>query len=243
MHRWPGPPWRLAHPAAGEVHVWRAPLDVAPGDVEGLAHTLTPEEQADAERFRFAIDGKRFVVARGRLRAILGRYTRVAPAELVFGRGPHGKPVLVSPGAATSLRFNVSHSEGLALYAFAWEREVGVDVERVSAAITDGAVARAFFSPRELEELDSLPAHRRSEAFFTLWTHKEAYVKARGQGLSGGLNTFSVSLRGGPTLLEDGPDGTIRPSWSIVPLAVDPGFAAALAVEGWDFRVHCWSWR
>jgi medium-chain acyl-[acyl-carrier-protein] hydrolase len=225
----PAPP-RLKE---GDVHVWRLPLDQSAESSTYLRSLLSADEEERERRLRFPRDRERFVVCRGLLRVLLGRYLSRQPGRLHFAYGAHGKPVLADGAAVGGLRFNVAHSEGLALVAVARGREVGVDLERVRPEMTTEQMAASCFSPRELEALRALPRPLRAEAFFRCWTRKEAYLKATGTGLSLGLDRFDVTLRPGePAALlanRDDPDEVRR--WSLSDLQPGPGFVGALAVE------------
>jgi 4'-phosphopantetheinyl transferase len=222
----------------GEVHVWRAELDLEGASLEGLLATLAPDEHARAARFRFAAHRNRFVAARGILRRILGGYLDRRPGELHFVYNSNGKPVLASD--CDWLRFNVSHAAGLALYAVSREREVGVDVERLRPDVAGDDIAARYFSVAELAELRELPLAARVRAFFDCWTRKEAYVKALGQGLSLPLKEFNVPVtRHKPTRLVD-QQGR---SWLLRPLEVGPDYAAAVVGEGEDWDLRLWQWR
>lgn len=229
----------------GEVHVWRADLNLDGPRLLQLLETLSPDERTRANKFYFRRDREHFVAARGALRDLLGRYTGGPPAALRFSYGGHGKPFLGAEGGGGGrLRFNVSHSNGVALYAIAEGREVGVDIEHVREEVAGLDIAENFFSRQEVAALRALPAAERPVAFFDCWTRKEAFVKARGEGLSCPLNRFTVSLGPGrPAALlstEDEPHEAAR--WSLVELFPGRGFRAALAVEGGSPLLRCWRW-
>lgn len=215
--------------APGAVHVWTADLDRDSPDSTTLARILDPDESARARRFYFEHDQRHFAAARGILRILLGRYLELPPGDVCFGYGPRGKPFVSVP--ATAVRFNLSHSHGRAMFVFAREREVGIDLE-AGARLKDDwpGLARRVFSAREQAELAALPAEQRRGAFLNGWTRKEAYLKATGLGIVDGLQSIEITL--GPALecrLLAGPAGGW---WSLHDLRSDPGFAAALAVEG-----------
>ena len=225
--------------ARGDVHVWHASLSVDRPSQDELLGTLSPDERARAERFHFERGRDRFITGRGLLRAILARYLARPPEALRFDYSLHGKPRL-SGSDGDRLRFNVSHSHDLALYAITEDRELGVDVERIEPRLEKG-IAERFFSPGEVAALRALPAEVQSEAFFACWTRKEAYVKAKGEGLSFGLDQFEVSLAPGEpaALLRTIADPDEACRWSLRELAPEPGYAAAVAVEGRDVEVRC----
>ena len=227
-----------------EVHVWRVSLDLKAARVQSLQQTLSGDERARAGRFHFQKDREHFVIARGVLRAILGRYLDMEPSQLRFCYGSHGKPALAQEAGEQALRFNVSHSHGLALYAIARGRELGIDLEYLRPQLADEQIAEQFFSLREVAVLRGLPADRQQKAFFDCWTRKEAYIKARGEGLSLRLDQFDVSLAPGEpaALLSSDGDPQEACRWVLRELSPGSGYVAALAVEGHDWQLSCWQW-
>ena len=193
-----GTPLPLSSPATG-VWLWYAILDASPERLAGLYDRLDAGERARAERYRMPITRRRFVAARGILRELLGAHPGIPPAQVRFVHNAWGKPEM-----AGGPHFNLAHSGDLALYAIA-EREVGIDVERIRPLENLEGLAKRFFSPAESEALQRLPPTLRLKAFLTTWVRKEAYVKARGEGLHHPLTTFDVpvSPTAPPRLLED----------------------------------------
>lgn len=242
------PPWRPPPTALTvercEVHVWRAALETTAGCVEGLRQSLSADERVRAARFCFQRDRERFIVARGLLRAILSRYLGMDPGELQFCYSAHGKPGLIGDAGADRLCFNLSHSDGRVLYAITRGREIGVDLERIRDDLAEGEIAARFFSSREAAVLTALPPERRTIAFFHCWTRKEAYIKAKGQGLFISLNQFEVSLAPGEpaALLSTEWDPQEAGRWSLRALSPGPGYVAAVAVEGDQWCLRCWDW-
>ena len=212
--------------------MWRIPLTARDAERAALAALLTADERERAARFYLGRDRDRWTVARGALRAILARYANAAPQALAFGSGPHGKPSLAEP--ANDLRFNLAHSDALAICAVARGIEVGVDVEAIRPDAATEDVARRFFAPAEVVALAALPPALRTEAFFACWTRKEAYLKARGMGLTLGLDRFEVSLAPGvpAALVATHDDPVAAARWFLVSLDPGPGYAGALAMEG-----------
>ena len=233
-----------ASPAAAvtavlEVPVWRVRLDDPAADLGRCAACLSPEERARAARYRFAGDARRFVVARAALRSILAAHIGVAAAEVALRAGPAGRPELAA-GHPEAPRFNLSHSGELAVCALGDDRALGVDVERVRPMPDLEGVMRAVFAPAERARVRAAPAAARARAFFRAWTLKEAWVKARGEGLSDALAAVAI--------LEDraGRLGLVPRSgeWSFATFAPDAGHVAAVAVEGRaELRVTCRDWR
>jgi 4'-phosphopantetheinyl transferase len=209
--------------------VWRVPLD-APAQVVGrLRSLLSAEERTRAARFVFEADRRRFVVAHGTLREILAGYVGVAPASLTFASGPLGKPALVEP---RSLRFNLSHSGGLALVAVALGREVGVDLEAHRPLPDLDALAECCFSPGERRALAAVPEAQRLVSFFDGWARKEAFLKLLGDGLARPLDSFDVTLSPGEPALLVRVAGDSISAWTLHSVQVGPGHAGALAIEG-----------
>lgn len=204
-----------------EVDLWRVPLDT-PSDewVEQLGATLSEDEQTRAEAFHFERDCRRFVVGRGLLRVLLGRYLDRAPQELVFTYGAHGKPRLPDE----EVHFNLAHSEGLAVFAFTRVGEVGIDLERVRELPDWPAITATCFPADERKRVERAAPVDRLAEFFRAWTRQEARLKAMGTG-------FGAD--------DPGPDHGLR----LHALHVMPGFEAALAVPGEAQWATCFSWE
>ena len=243
------PPWVPAPTdlvlSGDDVHVWRVRLDQSEACARRLQPILSADEQARARRFHFERDRKHFLVARGLLRLILSLYLDLEPSQLRFRYGTHGKPSLVTMSHHETVSFNASDSGGLALYAITRGRKVGVDLEQIRTDFSCKQIAEQFFSAREKAMLQGLHTEGAIRtAFFDCWTRKEAYIKARGEGLSLPLDQFDVSLLPGEpaTLLEMRGDPLEASRWSLHDLNPGPGYAAALAVEGHGWRLACWDW-
>ncbi|MNS72372.1 4'-phosphopantetheinyl transferase sfp [compost metagenome] len=219
-------------PLGDEVHVWRVALDAEDAVVQRCIEGLSPAERERAAKFVQPRDARRFQVARGTLRRLLGAYLSVEPAAVPIGVADNGKPRLVSP-CADALRFNVSHSGDVALVAVARSREVGVDLEAVRPMRDLAGLWRMVASPVEALRLESVPKDRHEAAFYRVWTRKEAWLKATGDGLSRPLQDVEVAFLDGeaPALVHVAGMPEAGERWAIVALPVD-GFEAALAVEG-----------
>ena len=230
------PLWRIpsAWPtlAPDQVHVWRGWLDPPDPAARRLADMLLPDERDRGDRYRFPRDARRFAVARGLLRCLLGRYLGMAPGQLRFSYLPQGKPYL-APDQGASLAFNVTHADDLGLFAVALDRRVGVDVERLQAIPEMASIAAQQFSPEEYARWLATAGDEKTAAFYRCWTLKEAYLKALGDGLARPLREFSVSLaHGGPDGLLDTREPDEGRRWMLRGFSPHPGYAAALAVEG-----------
>ena len=228
----PSSNWAEAPPSlsleSGAVHVWRVSLDQPDERLDRFRRTLEPDELNRASRFHFDKHRRHFIVARGFLRSVVGRYLETQPEALRFSYGAYGKPALASEHV---LRFNLSHSHEVALLAVARDAELGVDVEHIRADFASEEIARRFFSRAEVDVFNALPAEERVEAFFRCWTRKEAYIKAIGKGLSQALDAFDVTLAPGvqAALLRAEEDNVER--WEMSDVEVGEGYAGALAVE------------
>lgn len=196
---------------AEDVQVWRADLDQPPVEMDVLARTLSEDERTRANRFHRPRDRDRFVAARGLLRVLLGDTLGCPPSSLCFHYNACGKPALGRDGAR--LDFNLSHSDGTALFALVWGCEVGVDIERVRPEFAAESLAGRYLPPAQAAALAALPPARRPDAFTQAWVRQEAYLKALGTGFSSAI---------------------IPPAhgrWTCHDLEVGTGYHAALVVE------------
>ncbi|HEX5851855.1 MAG TPA: 4'-phosphopantetheinyl transferase superfamily protein [Solirubrobacteraceae bacterium] len=219
----------------GEVHVWRASLVRPATTVARMRSLLAADELARADRFRFERDRSRYIVGRALLRGLLANYLQTAPEDLTFEYGEFDKPALNG-----GPWFNLSHSGAVAVYAFNSAGEIGIDVERDDGDFTRERIAERFFSPAEVSVLRSLPVEDQPRAFLACWTRKEAFIKARGDGLNLALDSFDV------TLAPDAPAALLRTAWC----SEEPGqwrmedlsdhqagYIAAVAIRGQGWHV------
>ncbi len=214
---------------SGIVHVWQRPLRAPAADVEACRELLSSAEREKALRYRVERPRSDFILTRGTLRSLLAKYLHKTPNDVLFQYTKYGKPFLED---RCDLRFNVSHCEGLALLAFVRRREIGVDVEKVRPQSDVTKLAERFFSVRERNHLRTLSGDELHSAFFRCWTRKEAYIKAKGEGLSLPLHQFDVSIdpNSPRILLATRPDGSEANRWTIYNVQTFPGYVAALAV-------------
>lgn len=225
-----------------DMHIWQAALDSPGNRVQEFKEKLSLDERAKAERLRFERDRNRSVVRSGILRTILGFYTGTEPNEIRFRYGDRGKPRLCDAFGRAGIHFNVSHSEGLALYVFTRDHEVGVDIERIRDIPEMEEIVEQFFSARENAIFRSLPRSKKRQAFFTCWTRKEAFMKVIGEGLFYPLNRFDVSFSPDEPsrLLSIDGDPEKASQWFMLSLKPAVGFIAALAIKGHGWRLHFW---
>jgi 4'-phosphopantetheinyl transferase len=216
-----------------EIHVWKQKLNSEFAGVELFGRTLSADELQRAGRFRFDAGRNEYIVARGTLRVLLGSYLNIPPGQLLFTYSEYGRPSLVNDSPVRDVDFNISHSSGVALLAFARGRKIGIDVEYVRRDFGTSEIAEHFFSTAERAVLRDLPQEQRHEAFFRCWTRKEAYIKALGEGLSHPLDQFDVSLAPAvpAALLATRPDAQEVRHWKLWDIEVPGDYAAALAAE------------
>jgi 4'-phosphopantetheinyl transferase len=226
---------------ASEIHVWYCSMELP---VSRFWKMLSLDERTRAEQYHFQDDKDRFIIRRGILRTLLGRYLNVEPGQLQFCYGKNGKPGITDPSGRTEVHFNLSQSEELALYVFSRDNEIGVDIECIQDIPEMERITELYFSAGEREIFHTLPEDKKKGKFFNIWTRKEAIVKALGEGLSWPLDQLDVSSAlAGPIRLQKAVEDTKPASrWSVQDLKPAPGFAAALATEGPIRRVSCWHW-
>ena len=229
----------------GCVHVWRCDLELPSETLALLEPLLSADESERGRRFVFDKHRFKFIAARSQLRQILAHYLSVQPAELKFDYGPQGKPVLTAPWSRVNLNFNMSHSGGVALCAVAYDRPVGVDIEEIRLPSDYEGIARQFFAPSEISQLESLSNNEKCLAFFRLWTRKEAVLKAVGAGLTIPLNQIVV------TMLASEPARVVQfadsrgndQEWWIEHLEPNAGYLGAVASKGSVLRLELGTWN
>ena len=227
-----------------DVHVWNVSLEVDSTDIAHLAKILSPDEQARVNRFHFEKDRTQFIISRGILRVLIGRYLGENPSHIQFAYNTFGKPLLMCSVDSDSLMFNVSHAGGKALYAFSKKQPLGIDLERIRLNIAFESIAKRFFSPVEITMFSSLQEPCKREAFFSWWTRKEAFIKAKGVGFSLGVDQFDVTLRPGEParLIHTRYDERDVRHWSLHDIDAGSGFKAALAVRSTQPRISHYNW-
>jgi 4'-phosphopantetheinyl transferase len=215
------------------AQVVTARLDVDVDEQAFLEGLLAPAERERAARLVSAVVRRRFIAARGRLRALLGERLSLAPRTITFSNGKFGKPSLHGLGAVPPLQFNISHSDEMAVYAFSDSLEVGIDVEAVLDIPESDDIAVRMFSAREVVAYRALPAEQKAVGFLNCWTRKEALVKALGAGLSYPLESFVVSLAPGdePAILAMDETPGDRCGWRLSGLELPAGYVGALVVR------------
>lgn len=243
-----------------EVHIWKIDLDTDYGAIQDMAELLSPDERARSNRFKPEHKRNQYILTHGFLRKLLGNYLQQNPATLQFSTNSSGKPCLINLVNMASLdnpyriNFNISHSRDISLIAVARNREIGIDVESLQPKNDLLQIARRYFSSEEVEWLAAKPALELNAAFYRIWTAKEAYLKAVGTGLSGGLNSFTVrSNSTGLSRIEmrSNGDASISESckemtlidpkdWFIRSFYVIEGYIGAVAINNPDTAFRFW---
>jgi 4'-phosphopantetheinyl transferase len=228
-----------------DVHLWLASLTVTDQEFDTLSRTLSSDELERADQFVFERDQRNFIVGRGLLRDILARYLDCQSEDIRFDYTPHSKPRLGSMGTSLRVEFNLSHSSGLLVLAVSGGRRVGVDVERVRPLPNLDQLASNSVSEYERNVLSALDPGDKLPGFFRCWTRKEAYLKARGDGLSIPLNSFDMSLAPDNPIgmLSNRMDPNEVSRWSFYTFIPEEGFIAALAIEGWGVKPDFKRWK
>jgi len=227
-----------------EVHLWLAKLDSHSDQLDAWYRWLAPDECERASRFHFARDKNRFVARRAILRQILADYLLADPRAIQFAYDEYGKPSLRIAADRAHVRFNASHSNGLALIGVTRGRDLGVDIEHMRPAFVRETIPEQFFAPSEVQALRTLPVDQQVTAFFNCWTRKEAYIKAIGKGLSEPLDQFEVSLRPGEPaeILKIQGNRDEASKWSLQAFAPADEYVAALAVRDGAPSIQCREW-
>jgi len=239
---WQTPPHNLVL-GKDEIHIWRVYLDLPVEQIAQLSQILSEDEQARAERFRFPQHRQRFIAARGRLRQLLGAYLDLPGDRPVFEYSSRGKPSLAPSMGGANLQFNVSHSQDLAVYGITFARRIGIDIEYLRSATDIEGIASRFFAAKESEIINNLVGKKQQQAFFQIWTAKEAYLKATGEGLAGSLAGVEVSWSDErPICLLSLPDNR-KADWFLRDFIPATDCVATVAVEGLtEANIEFWSW-
>jgi 4'-phosphopantetheinyl transferase len=225
-------------PAPGEVHIRYARLENVPEKFECI---LSRDEKDRTKKLLYEKDRRNYTACHGILRVLLGRYLKTTPGTVRITSGRNGKPELAGEFGSSGLFFNISHSEGLALFAFSQERAIGVDIEYMGNITDFEKIADRFFSPGERLAMRISPDSERKETFFTIWTRKEALVKATGEGVSDYLNEVDTS-----SIACDSTRGNIiykNSTWFIKDLNIDEDYRVVFVSRKKPINITCFDWR
>ncbi len=223
--------------AKKEAHVWKVELLRPESEIASLRSLLSADEIERADRFRFDKHRNRYTVGRAILRQLVGEYLERHPKEIQFTYNEQGKPFLKEE---TSLAFNLSNTQDLAVVAFTSEGRVGIDVEYRRKEVEELELVERFFSKAEVERFLKIPSEQQREIFFTIWTRKEAYLKALGGGLSIPLGSFDVEFDPAeePKILRANDDDREAERWTLINLEPAEDYAGALLLEGKDWSIR-----
>ncbi len=233
-------PYADEQPAGDELYIWLLDFEAFP-DVQRFEAMLTDRERERAARFYFERDRRAYVITRGYLKELLGKFSDTPPARITFDQNRQGKPYW----AGASYFFNVSHSGKKGLVAISPLAPVGVDIEHFRKETTTGKIAARFFSEKEVNSFLALRDEEREQGFFNAWTRKEAFIKAAGLGLSMPLHSFDVTLAPGEEarLLAVRHPGYRAADWLLRALPVSPPYAGAYCIRNNSPRVRLWQSR
>jgi 4'-phosphopantetheinyl transferase len=210
------------------LQLYQAKLDIANMECDRLWQILSDDERSRADRYKREHLRRNFIAARGNLREILARSLNCEPQELNFGYSDRGKPFLKKPQNSDGLFFNLAHSQDLAIYALCSDREVGIDLEYINLQCDVERIAKRYFLPSEQKFISSFCDRQKYLAFYQIWTLKEAYGKATGQGIANILDVVDVA----PLLISMEKNLQIE-GWTLELLnsAIDLNYAAAICVS------------
>jgi len=225
--------WRPAraipHLADNALHIWLALADEHGPSLPRYTRYLSPDELQRAERLRLPRHRERFIISRGLLRALLGKYLDCRPELIQFACSPQGKPYLPASFSSAPLSFNLSHSRDAVLFAVRLSEPVGIDVEYMRDNLDFIALAERFLSVQEYRTVSSLSGAQQKAAFYTCWTRKEAYLKATGRGLAG-LKEAAAQENGLPSAGE---------RWTVIDLTIpEPFYSGAVAFSGGPAQIQ-----
>lgn len=216
------------------VDVWQGDLQPAAETSVNLLDILSQAERQKAETFRIPVMRERYIGVRALLRQTLAGYLQTQPNNLAFKTSAHGKPYL----ACGSLHFNISHTADRLMIAVADFADIGIDIEAIKPRSSLDSLAARCFSSRELHDWQQLPLEHRSAAFYTLWTKKEAFVKAVGRGIALGLEQCEVQLQAGGQLNAIPTEFGVASDWRVTELGAAEQYAAALVTPSYHFKLR-----
>ncbi len=228
-------------PLSEVIHLWALPLESLKPGLAFFEQHLKPLEKQQAARFVKAADRERFILCRGAMRLILGFYLKVTPLSLAFQTNEYGKPELLDANGRPLLQFNLSHSGQQGLLAVTRSSPLGVDVEQLQPCADFLGIAERFFSVEERAMLGALSTNEQMQAFYQLWTCKEAFIKALGKGLSVALNKFSIVLGDNPAVASIAPEISVEKNWQLIVFEPAAGYAGSLAFaseKAWPLEHH-----
>ncbi|KPJ96496.1 MAG: hypothetical protein AMJ53_00460 [Gammaproteobacteria bacterium SG8_11] len=217
--------------APNQIHLMVASLESLTQHREQVFSVIDQTEQTRAERFINPTHGDNFRLVRGTLRILLAAYLKQNAKDIHFDFNEHGKPLINPSQNPQALQFNVSHSHDMAAFVFTMQKPVGIDIEHIKPLNNISGLAQHVCHPKELDEFNAMEAHARQDAFFRLWTRKEAFIKAKGQGLSMGLRSIYIGFDMASAIQCVEYRGKLLADWRVKSLQCDPNYKLAAAVE------------
>ena len=238
--KWDNPPADLALDEA-YIDVWRSRIDLPKEEIQKFHETLSQQEQERAEKFIFPDKYEEYVVTRGLLRTALSHVLEQSPGAFAFEYTTEKKPFLVKKFDGQSVSFNVSHSHGQALVAISLDRNIGIDIEKIRNDVAYEKLSKRFFSRAEYEALLQYEGDP-VQAFFTVWTRKEAFVKAVGKGIAFGLSEFDVNIDPdeAPQMLTTRWNHDDVTKWHMSSIPTEPDYIATVVADAREFRLRLW---
>ena len=179
--------------APGEIHIWLNFLNLHQAKLKHLYPLLSAAEKARSEEFSHFRARKNYIASHGFLHSVLSYYLHTPPADISFTHDEKGKPSISESLNLQQVQFNLSHSQNLAMLAVCREQSLGIDIEYGQRNNDWTGIARRFFTPNEQQALFALPKAQQKDAFYKIWTRKEAHMKVTGLGLSLPPTQFEVS--------------------------------------------------
>lgn len=213
-----------------QIHIWFVNFDVSEDKITFLSSFLSEDEILKASKFKFKKDKNCSIITRGALRLLSGEYLNLNPKDIKFKYGEYGKPYF---NMETELKFNVSHSGNMAVIGFVLNDDIGVDIEEIKTDFEVFDIASNYFSKLEIETLNELPKEKHVECFYRCWTRKESFIKAKSQGLSFPLDSFSVSIHSDKKaeLLETKWDEKEKSTWKLFTFSPHQNYIGAVSVQ------------
>jgi 4'-phosphopantetheinyl transferase len=226
-----------------EVHIWIVDIEKNSTDMKYFRELLSPEESKQADKFIFEKDRFRYTITHGALHILICAYTGVNEKLINYIQGKYRKPGL-QVSSWKKLYFNLSHSGNFILYAFSWDLELGIDIEQIRDMQDSDSIIERFCSEKEKAEYFSIQKENRTQAFFKCWTRKEAYIKARGDGLYFPLNNFTVSIKPDtqPALIEVKDEPLENDRWKLHDLKINDLYSSALVADKSKINLTFFKW-
>lgn len=227
--------------ATNQLHVWQSDINITKIQAGRIYSILSKKEKARASRFKFEEHRLKFIAARATLRKILSHYLSIDPNAISFTENKYGKPGLKDEINKSSIFFNISHSHNMALFAISNEENIGIDIEAVNRKIDFDEISKRFFSDRENEHIQALPISQKSIDFYKIWTAKEAFIKAIGQGLSFPLKEFEISLNNNTiSLASIYGDPNKASTWNLFKYDVPDEYESSIAIQAERPDITSW---